>query len=78
MHTKAKVLDEALKNPEYLAKALEAARAQAGAAPGCRPATFNSRHRSAEAPGSAPSAAVDEADMSDRGLFKHAVAPPLN
>jgi hypothetical protein len=34
---KSKVLDEALKDPEYLQKALEAARAQAGAAPGSRP-----------------------------------------
>lgn len=69
---KSKVLDEALKNPEYLQKALEAARAQAGAAPGSRP-NIQLPPSLSRAPGSAPSAAVDESDMSDRSLFKQAV-----
>lgn len=69
---KAKVRDEALKDPEFMAKVMEAARAQAGSAAG-RPA-INLPPSLSRASGSAPSAADDEADMSDRALFKHATA----
>lgn len=71
---KAKVREEALKDPEFMAKAMESARTQAGAAPGSRP-NIQLPPSLSRAPGSAPSAAVDDADMSDRALFKQAIAP---
>jgi hypothetical protein len=73
-----KILDDAMKNPEFQAKVIEAARAQAGA-----PATNGSRPNVVNLPpslnkttgaGLSNQAASDD-DMSDRALFKHAMAP---
>ncbi len=73
---KTKVLEEALKNPEHLAKAMEAARTQAGGgtASGTRPA-INLPPSLSKAPGAGMNnAAADDGDMSDRALFRHAMS----
>jgi hypothetical protein len=68
-----RILDEAAKDPAFQAKVLEAARAQAGQQqPGSRPA-INLPPSLNRAPGSGvTNAELDDADMSDRALFKHA------
>ncbi len=66
-----KQMDEKLKDPAFLAKALEAARAQAGGSPAPKiqlPPSLN------KAPGSANTGSPDDNDMSDRSLFQHATA----
>lgn len=66
-----KQLDEKLKDPAFLAKAVETARAQAGQA---RP-SINLPPSLNKVPGSGASASeADDSDMSDRALFKDAVA----
>lgn len=71
---KNKVLDEALKNPEFLAKALEAARSQAGGQATSRP-NINLPPSLTKTPGSSTTnGAADDGDMSDRALFRHAMA----
>jgi hypothetical protein len=68
---KAKLSDDLLKDPTFLAKALEAARTQAGQ-PGTRPA-INLPPSLNRAPGSGVSAAeLDANDMSDASLYRHA------
>lgn len=69
-----KQLDEKLKDPAFLAKAMEAARAKAGQAPPTPsiklPPSLN------KATGSGITGAdLDDHDMSDAALFKHAAAP---
>lgn len=73
-----KILDDAMKDPAYQAKVLEAARTQAGApgANGSRPNVVNLPPSLNRATGSGVSnAAASDDDMSDRALFKHAMAP---
>ncbi len=68
---KQKVLDEALKDPKYLEKALEHARNVAGAT-GSRP-LVNLPPSLSKAAGSGATMSSDDGDMSDRALFKHAM-----
>jgi hypothetical protein len=73
-----KILDDAMKDPQYQAKVLEAARTQAGApsANGTRPNVVNLPPSLNRATGAGVSnAAASDDDMSDRALFKHAMAP---
>lgn len=72
---KQRILDEALKDPAYQAKVLEAARGNASPATGTRPNIQipPSLSRATGSGGSTPSA--DDDDVSDAALFKHATAP---
>lgn len=69
---KQRITDDLLKDPAFLAKAVDAARAQAGqkSTPSVQlPPSLN------RAPGSGVSASeLDDGDMSDAALFKHAAA----
>lgn len=67
-----KKLDEAMNNPEFQAKVLEKARSAAGQP---RPSVQLPPSLS-KAPGSAPQAETDDADMSDKALFRHAMSSP--
>jgi hypothetical protein len=74
---KTKLLEEALKDPAYLAKAIEAARVSAGGAPSVKPAG-NSRPPVDLPPsltGAARADAIvpDDHDASDEALFKYAM-----
>jgi hypothetical protein len=64
-----RVLDEAMKDPAFQAKVLEAARGQVQ--PNSRP-NIQLPPSLSKVPGSAPDHS-DDADMSDAGLFKHAM-----
>lgn len=72
---KQRILDEALKDPAYQAKVLEAARGTASTTTGNRPNIQipPSLNRATGSGGSTPSA--DDDDVSDAALFKHATAP---
>ncbi len=69
---KNKLLDEALKDPAFVAKAIESARTKAGqggTAPIVQlPPSLN------KTPASGPSHVPDDGDMSDRGIFRHAMS----
>lgn len=72
---KSKVLEEAMKDPAYVAKVMEAARAQAGQQPGAPniqlPPSLN------KATGAGMSNALPaDGGMSDSELFKHAMSSP--
>lgn len=69
---KAKVLEEAMKDPAFQAKVLEATRTQASA----RPSTVQIPPSLNKAAGSANSSDVDAADMSNESLFRHAMSSP--
>lgn len=65
---KAKVMEDALNDPEFLAKALEKARAQAGTQP---------KNNKIDLPPSlnkvaSAASATDDSDMSDRGVYSYA------
>lgn len=73
-----KILDDAMKDPQFQAKVLEAARTQAGApsANGSRPNVVNLPPSLNRATGAGvPNVVASDDDMSDRALFKHATAP---
>jgi hypothetical protein len=68
-----RILDDALKNPEFQAKVIEAARGQAQPTNGTRP-NIQMPPSLNRIPGSGTStAAQDSDDVSDRALFEHAV-----
>jgi hypothetical protein len=67
-----RILDEATKDPAFQAKVLEAARATAGR-PGSRPQVQIPPSLNKAAGSGVSNADLDEADMSDRSLFKHAL-----
>ncbi len=70
---KTRTLDDALKDPVFLAKALEAAKAHAtGQAPGAKPSTVVQLPPSISRATSAASPHEEAGDMSDRSLFAHA------
>jgi len=66
-----RILDEAMKDPAYQAKVLEAARAQAGTQSNVRP-NISLPTSLNKASGTAGNAASD-GDMSDEALFRHAM-----
>jgi hypothetical protein len=69
-----KILADAMKDPAFQAKVIEAARGQPTAPGTSSVRTFNSRHRSTRRPAQVvTSAELDSEDMSDRALFKQAV-----
>lgn len=67
-----KVLDEAMKDPAFQAKVLETARGQAPVAQNGRP-NIQLPPSLSRIPGSAPERSGDDGDMSDAGIFKHAM-----
>jgi hypothetical protein len=70
-----KILDEAMKSPEFQAKVIEAARGQA-AQPNGRPPPISLPPSLNKTPGSGASQPPDaDNDMSDAALFKYAAAP---
>jgi hypothetical protein len=69
-----KISGDLLKDPAFLAKALEAARTQAGAAPATGRPAINLPPSLNKASGSGASNAADTETMSDRELFRHSVA----
>lgn len=70
---KQKVLEEAMKDPAFQAKVLEATRTQAST----RPSTVQIPPSLNRASGSANSSAdADASDMSDGSLFRHAMSSP--
>lgn len=73
---RAKLLDEALKDPAYLAKAIAAANAQAGGSPnnGARPAVKLPPSLSGAARADAHETNPSDLDVSDEGLFRHATS----
>ena len=71
-----KILDDAMKDPAFQAKVLEASRGvaqQQASAPGSRP-NIQLPPSLNKAPGSGGSNPGADADMSDAGLFRHAMA----
>lgn len=72
---RARVLDEALKDKEFLAKAIEAARGQAGTAPAAGRPAIDIPPSLSRVPGSGgnPVSAADN-DVSDQALFRHAMS----
>lgn len=75
---KARVLEEALKDPTYLAKAIEAAKASAGGAPaqtngGARPVVKLPPSLTGAARADAASMNSDDNDVSDEGLMSYAL-----
>lgn len=68
-----KQLDERLKDPTFLAKAVEAARAQAGQPPSPQVKLPPSLNRVAGS--GVTQSELDNSDMTDAALFKHAAAP---
>lgn len=73
---KQRLLDEALKDPAYLAKAIAAANAQAGGSPnnGARPAVKLPPSLSGAARADAHETNPSDNDVSDAGLFRHATS----
>lgn len=72
---KTRLLDEALKDPAYLAKAIAAANAQAGSPNnGARPAVRLPPSLSGAARADAHETNPSDNDVSDEGLFRHATA----
>ncbi len=72
---KTKVLEDALKDPAYLAKALEAAKSQANGQPNTRPnIQLPTSLNKASGSGATQSVGGDE-DLSEGSLWKHAAAP---
>lgn len=73
---KQRLLDEALKDPAYLAKAIAAANAQAGGSPnnGARPAVKLPPSLSGAARADAHETNPSDLDVSDEGLFRHATS----
>lgn len=67
-----RVLDEALKDPAFQAKVMEAARGQAPVVQNGRP-NIQLPPSLSRIPGSPPEHSADDGDMSDAGLFKHAM-----
>jgi len=65
-----RVLDEAMKDPAFQAKVLEAARGQVQ--PNTRP-NIQLPPSLSKVPASAPERQADDSDMSDAGLFRHAM-----
>jgi hypothetical protein len=70
-----RVLDEAMKDPTFQAKVLEAARGQAQAAPNARPNIQLPKSLNSVA-GTGLSSDADDNDMSDAGLFRQAMSGP--
>jgi hypothetical protein len=70
---KQRILDEAMKNPEFQAKVIEAARGQAPAQTGSRPNIQLPPSLNKAAGSGTSTAAADDNDTSDRALFAHAM-----
>lgn len=71
---KAKLLEDAMKDPAFQAKVLEATRAQAGQAPSARP-SINLPPSLNKATGAGVSNTEGDLDGSDAAVWKHAAAP---
>lgn len=69
---KAKVLEDAMKDPKFQAKVVELIKGTSGQ-PGKAP-VVNLPPSLNRIPSSGPSNTADDGDMSDKGLFKHAMA----